>query len=139
MGLENLRTIWADDIEGQLNDSPSKVPTIDVSPTEQAYTAGDMTARYNETFGEFNSAVDYMNIGATKSTYIIPDPFPEGFTINFNKPGYSFADGQVGDSKLLNSPTDYDIRTVDIDIGKLTGQKLGFGIFSSLFPFMFPA
>ena len=56
-------------------------------------------------FGTTIPAVDFQNTTYGAFTHTPPEPFPEGFTLNFNTSGYSFGDGELGNSKLIAMTT----------------------------------
>ena len=83
MGLENLRTIFN-------RGAGNKFGTPRVNPKSE----------FNK--GIPDEAVDYQNNRYGGFTLDSPKPFPEGFNIDFNQSGYTFSEGELGNSKLIN-------------------------------------
>ena len=113
MGLEKLKSVFTEGFQETFERSP-------ISGRESDYQIGG-------TLGE--GEVDFF--GGNNSYKAIVDPPVPGFTKNFNFGGYTFADGDIGNSKYLNILSDTQIRSTDVDLTDLTTNKLGFGEFSS--------
>jgi hypothetical protein len=83
LGLENLRTIFN-------RGAGNKFGTPRVNPKSE----------FNK--GVPDEAVDYQNNRYGGFTLDSPKPFPEGFNIDFNQSGYTFSEGELGNSKFIN-------------------------------------
>ena len=95
MGLENLKSVFSDiNISVDTREDGTLFGTNFAQPTTNlSYDDSSLLD-----FGTPIPAVDYQNPTYGACTYTTPTPFPEGFTLNFNKSGYSFGDGELGNS-----------------------------------------
>ena len=117
MGLENLKSVFADGAG------------INKSKISGRYEQVNEVQPMEENFGLRTSAVDFF--GGSTSYRPTLDPSVSGFTKNFNIGGYTFADGQLGNSQYLNVTSDAQTRTIDIDITSLATNKLGYANFQT--------
>ncbi len=115
MGLENLKSVFSE--EAGINNSK----------ISGRYEEDRKVQPMEDIFGNRTSAVDFF--GGTNSYKPTLDISIPGFTRNFDVGGYTFGDGQVGNSKYLDISSDTQTRTIGVDISSLTTPKLGFGDF----------
>ena len=102
MGLEHLKSVFSDintNVDtretGTLFGSNFNPPTTNLSY--------DDISLYD--FGTTIPTVDYQNNIDGGFIFTPPQPFPNGFTLNFNTPGYSFGNSALGNSKFINITT----------------------------------
>ena len=90
MGLENLRSIFAD-----IN---TDVDTREDGTNFESLVSGHTLSDFN--FGTTIPAVDFISSN-------IP-----GFTLNFDTPGHTWGDGDLGDSKFIFTSPDPGVTTL---------------------------
>jgi len=99
-GLEKLKSLFSE-IEPTIgSDVTSLNSDLDNITSAESNPLSSMTpTTMNDVFGEIGRAVDFM--GGSNSYFSSFEPSIPGFTLNFNKGGYSFADKQIGNSKYV--------------------------------------
>ena len=113
MALENLKSIFA---EGAGNNN------------------SQIRDRYSDTSIYPRPEVEAVNFFGPSNSYFPPLSKPiDGFTLNFNNPGYAVGDGFLGDSNLINVTSNFETRRIEINTENLTSNRLGFGEFKSPF------
>ena len=113
MALENLKSIFA---EGAGNNN------------------SQIRNRYSDTSIYPRPEVEAVNFFGPSNSYFQPLSQPvEGFTLNFNNPGYAVGDGFLGDSNLINVTSNFEARRIEINTENLTSNRLGFGEYKSPF------
>ena len=113
MALENLKSIFA---EGAGNNN------------------SQIRDRYTDTSIYPRPEVEAVNFFGPSNSYFPPLSKPiDGFTLNFNNPGYAVGDGFLGDSNLINVTSNFETRRIEINTENLTSNRLGFGEFKSPF------
>ena len=96
MGLENLSSVFAEGV----GVNHSQIEGRHSSELQPELHWSNHSLLDFDTMGD--NKVDYQNIAKGGFTYVPPQPFPDGFTLNFNKSGYSFGDSELGNSKFIN-------------------------------------
>ena len=113
MGLENLKSVFTEGVGN--NESQIKGRFIDIEIPNL-------------------EVVNYF--GPTNSYFPTLQTPIEGFTANFNQGGYTFGDGEPGNSLFLNTISDFQTRTIQANLPSIGQKGLGFGDFQS--PVNFP-
>ena len=118
MALENLKSVFSEEAGVNNSKISGRYDTdVRVEPMES-------------NFGERTSAVDFFT--GENSYKPTLNPAVSGFTKFFNLGGYSFGEGQLGNSQYLRVNSDTQTtREINVDLSDLTTEQLGFGDFSS--------
>jgi hypothetical protein len=98
LGLEHLSSVFAEGVGTNNSQIEGRHSSELIQEPELHWD--------NHSLYDFNTPtdniVDYQNSAKGGFTYISPQPFPDGFTLNFNKSGYTFGEGDRGNSKFIN-------------------------------------
>ena len=120
MGLEKLRSVFA---EGAGISNSSISGRYEKGGSQENIGEWDGVQPMEDIFGNRTQAWDFFGgINSYKQTL---NPSIPGFTKNFNLGGYTFGDGQIGNSQYLNISSDAQKRTIEIP--SLVTDGLGFG------------
>lgn len=101
MGLEHLSSVFAEGVGNNNSQIGGRHSGggLSNSPLPDDHYSHHSLYDFNT---PADNIVDYQNSVKGGFTYISPQPFPDGFTLNFNKSGYTFGEGDRGNSKFIN-------------------------------------
>ena len=117
MGLENLKSAFSDIQQNVQRYTPNKGGThgadIDFDGTPVLSTPFYEIEKMTSAFGMIGSEVNFLSRLEGTNSYFEPVDRISGFNNNFEKGGYSFADGQLGNSKFVGIESNLSFDTPD--------------------------
>ena len=117
MGLENLKSAFSDIEQNVQRHTPNQGGThganIDFDGTPVLSTPFYEIEKMTSAFGMIGSEVNFLSRLQGTNSYFEPVDRISGFDNNFEKGGYSFADGQIGNSKFVGIESNLSFDTPD--------------------------
>ena len=128
MGLENLKSAFSDIQQNVQRHTPNQGgthgATIDFDGTPVLSTPFYEIEKMTSAFGMIGSEVNFLSRLEGTNSYFEPVGRIPGFDNNFEKGGYSFADGQIGNSKYVGIESNLSFNTPDNIYGSSTESSL---------------
>ena len=128
MGLENLKSAFSDIQQNVQRYTPNKGGThganIDFDGTPVLSTPFYEIEKMTSAFGMIGSEVNFLSRLQGTNSYFEPVDRISGFDNNFDKGGYSFTNGQIGNSKYVGIKSNLTFNIPDNIYDEFTNSSL---------------